>query len=96
MGQQKDSNGKVVPLDNGPYSIVEPDNAGIVNITDVDSGGPAGPYTDGGNDNLLAAGSGAGYAGHNITVQCVKLGTTTITTQLGASSPAAGPVTGFN
>jgi len=101
MGWQKDANGNALPLDNGPYSIVENDdgfgaNSGIVSITSSDTG-TAGPFTDGGSDNALPAnGSGVGNAGHNILVQCLKVGTTTISTQLAKTSPAAGPVIGFD
>jgi hypothetical protein len=101
MGWQKDANGNALPLDNGPYSIVENDdghgaNSGIVSITSSDTG-TAGPFTDGGADNVLPSnGSGVGSAGHNILVQCLKVGTTTISTQLAANSPAKGTVTGFD
>ena len=91
---------KNVPLDNGPYSIVENDNGNglnnnIVSIASTDNG-TNGPFTDGGADNVLPAnGSGVGSAGHNIIVTCLKVGNTTISTQLSPSGPSAGPVNGF-
>ena len=76
-------NGTSLSFDNGPYSIGEQDNNGIVNITN------AGPFTAPGTYRH-------GLYGEYIKVSCNKPGPTSIAAILGSGAPSAGPVTDFN
>ncbi|HEY8313055.1 MAG TPA: hypothetical protein VIG51_02675 [Candidatus Baltobacteraceae bacterium] len=93
--QQKDASGAVVPLANGPISMVETDSNHIVTI------GNPGPFTDAGGDTTMHNGYASlvptGWlGGHLITIKCNAMGSTKVAMELGSTSPAAGAVTGFD
>jgi hypothetical protein len=82
--QQSDGNGGFVPYDNGQYQIVETDNNGIVTL-----GGNTGPFTAPGSDNAH------GPYGENFTIQCAKVGSTTVAAELVVPFVSTGSVTGY-
>jgi hypothetical protein len=81
--QQTDSNGNLVPFDNGSYQIVETDDGGIVTL-----GGLAASYN--------TPGTAGGQYGQAFTVACNKVGTATIAMELLSTDPSQGDVSGFS